>query len=120
MARHCKSLTSILSLPQGRGRSKAQENDQYSIVHLGDFVSDSSRFHPAHREQVAERFEQAIPDTVVTGARESRICRDRDFNDAESFHLDQRGEKAMRAVAMTFRNFRRTQSLLVIIGDKKF
>ncbi len=34
----------------------------------------------------------------MTGARESRICRDRDFDDAESFHLDQGRKEAMRAV----------------------
>ena len=34
----------------------------------------------------------------MTGARESRICRDWDFDHAESFHLDQRGKEAKRTV----------------------
>ena len=34
----------------------------------------------------------------MTGARESRICRDWDFDDAGSFHLDQSREEAMCAL----------------------
>ena len=33
----------------------------------------------------------------MTGARESRICRDRHFGDSESLHLDQGRKEAMRA-----------------------
>src|SRR5881628_2067259 len=34
----------------------------------------------------------------MTGAREARICRDRDFDHAKSLHLDQGRQKTMRAV----------------------
>ena len=34
----------------------------------------------------------------MTGAREARICRDRDFDHAKSLHLDQGRQKTMRTV----------------------
>src|SRR5262249_22845900 len=38
------------------------------------------------------------PHTVMTGTREPRIRRNRHLDRAGSFHLDQRGKKAMRAI----------------------
>ena len=34
----------------------------------------------------------------MTGAREARICRDRDFDDAKPLHLDQGREESMCAL----------------------
>ena len=64
-----------------------------------------SRFHPTDGKQIAKRFEQPIPDTVMTLPRPSRIVRHRNFRDAETFELDQRRKKSMRAVEkFNFRN----------------
>src|SRR5437879_13754054 len=68
------------------------------IEGLSDFVTQFSRFHPTNREQVAERFEQAIPNTVMTFSCASRVVRHRNFRNGKAFELDQRRKKSMRAV----------------------
>src|SRR5437870_4766740 len=68
------------------------------IEGLSDFVAQFSRFHPTNREQVAERFEQAIPNTVMTFSCAARIVRHRHFRNGEAFELDQCWKETMRAV----------------------
>src|SRR5881296_3587335 len=70
----------------------------WAIKGFSDFVAQFSRFHPTNREQVAERFEQAIPNTVMTFSSAARVVRHRHFRNGEAFELNQGRKESMRTV----------------------
>src|SRR5204863_7185649 len=72
----------------------------YSLVveRFRNFVTQSSRFHPADGKQIAKRFKQTVPNAVMALPRAARIVRDRHFGNGERFELDQRRQKSMRPV----------------------
>ena len=65
---------------------------------LFDFIFEHPLLHPADGEQIVERREQAIPNSVMALAGEARIVRDFDFGDGVAFDLEQRRQKAVHSL----------------------
>src|SRR5215467_13736000 len=63
---------------------------KYSLVveRLRNFVTQSSRLHPANSKQIPERFEQSVPHAVMTPAGTTRVVRHRHFGNTKAFELD--------------------------------
>src|SRR5437868_1396673 len=55
-----------------------------------DLVSQHARFHPADRQQITKRFEEAVPHAVFALAMQARIVADGNLDDAGSFHFQKR------------------------------
>jgi hypothetical protein len=76
----------------------AEECRRCNLIYaLGNLVFEHPLLHPAHREQVVERREQTIPNSVMTFASEARIVADLDFHDCVALNLEQRRQKAVHA-----------------------
>src|SRR5947208_1166839 len=64
---------------------------------LIDLIAEDPGLHPPNGEQIAEGFEEAIPDAVFGFAVKTGVVGNRDFRDGETFHFEKRWNEAMKA-----------------------
>jgi hypothetical protein len=68
-----------------------------SIHALHDFEPQKALLHPAHRQQIVESFERPVPNAVMRPPGDPQIMGNGNFDDRESFQLEERGQETMPA-----------------------
>ena len=65
---------------------------------LRNLVAKHPLLHPAHRQQIIKRCEQAVPNAVVAPTGMAGVGRNRDFGDGEPFDLEQGRHEAVHSL----------------------
>jgi len=68
------------------------------IDFLRNLAAEHPLLHPAHRQQIIKRCEQAVPHTVVAPAGMAVVGRNRDLGDGETLDLEQGRHEAVHSL----------------------